>query len=91
MTVIALRVSCFVHLCMCLFVCCPQIDEELGVYWVNSWKGGALVRQKEEAVISRGSLNVDSYFGHSFLVVDENVSGDWCGVGSTLTFVFDSC
>lgn len=51
-----------------------QIDEGLGVYWVNSWKGGELVKQKDEFIVSMSSLNVDSYFGHSFLVVDENVS-----------------
>ncbi|CAN0012061.1 unnamed protein product [Pylaiella littoralis] len=49
-----------------------KIDEELGVYWINSWKGGELVKQKDEAIMPRGSLNIDSFEGHSFLVVDEN-------------------
>lgn len=44
------------------------------MYWINTWKQGELVRQKEEAIVSRGNLNVDSFFGHSFLVVDEKVT-----------------
>ena len=50
-----------------------QLDEELGVYWINTWSKGALVKQKDEPIVARGSLNVDSYFGHSFLVVEEEV------------------
>lgn len=50
-----------------------QLDEELGVYWINTWSKGALVKQKEEPIVARGSLNVDSYFGHSFLVVEDKV------------------
>lgn len=50
-----------------------QVDEELAVYWVNTWNKGTLVRQKEEAIISNGSLNIDSFFSHSFLVVEEKV------------------
>lgn len=56
-----------------------QIDQDLGVYWINSWQKGILVRQKEEAISARGMLNVDSYFGHSFLVIDEEVSHFWAG------------
>lgn len=52
------------------------MDEELGVYWINTWSKGALVKQKEEPIVARGNLNVDSYFGHSFLVVDEAKVGD---------------
>eukprot|EP00903_Cladosiphon_okamuranus_P010152 g9613.t1 len=48
-----------------------KLDEELGVYWINTWSKGALVKQKEEPIVARGSLNVDSYFGHSFLVVED--------------------
>lgn len=51
-----------------------QIEKELGVYWINSWQKGLLVRQKEEPISSRGMLNVDSYYSHSFLVIDETVS-----------------
>ncbi len=47
------------------------MDQELGVYWINTWSKGTLVKQKDEPIVARGSLNVDSYFGHSFLVVDE--------------------
>ena len=50
-----------------------QADEELAVYWVNTWNKGALVRQKEEAISAQGSLNIDSFFSHSFLVVEEQV------------------
>ncbi|CBN78889.1 conserved unknown protein [Ectocarpus siliculosus] len=48
-----------------------KVDEELGVYWINTWSKGALVKQKEEPIVPNGSLNVDSYYGHSFLVVDD--------------------
>lgn len=50
-----------------------KVDEELGVYWINTWSKGALVKQKEEPIVPNGSLNVDSYYGHSFLVVDDQV------------------
>lgn len=53
---------------------CSQLDVELGVYWINTWSKGALVKQKEEPIVARGSLNVDSYFGHSFLVVEDEVN-----------------
>lgn len=45
----------------------------MAVYWINPWKGGLLVRQKEEVITPNGSLNVDSYFSHSFLVISEEV------------------
>lgn len=54
-----------------------KIDQDLGVYWINSWQKGILVRQKEEAISARGMLNVDSYFGHSFLVIDEEHAGEY--------------
>ena len=43
------------------------------MYWINTWSKGALVKQKDEPIVARGSLNVDSYFGHSFLVVEDKV------------------
>lgn len=43
------------------------------MYWINSWKLNELVRQKEEAIVARGSLNVDSYKSHSFLIIEEEV------------------
>lgn len=43
------------------------------MYWINTWSKGALAKQKDEPIVPRGSLNVDSYFGHSFLVVEDKV------------------
>lgn len=62
-----------------------QVDEELAVYWVNTWNKGALVRQKEEAIVANGSLNIDSFFSHSFLVVDEKVCTIRCGWNAIAT------
>ena len=50
-----------------------QVDEDLAVYWVNTWSNGALVRQKEGAIISSSSFDIQSFFNHSFLVVEQQV------------------
>lgn len=55
-----------------------QIDDDLAVYWINTWSQGLLVRQKEDPISAQGMLNVDSYFGHSFLVIEEKARAH-CG------------
>lgn len=44
------------------------------MYWIDTSANGALVRQTAAPIAPKGALNLDSYVGHNFLIVEEEVS-----------------
>ncbi|CAM9797051.1 unnamed protein product, partial [Choristocarpus tenellus] len=47
-----------------------KVDVDLDVYWINTWKRNELVAQQDKPIPGYGQIAINSYVGHSFLVVD---------------------
>ncbi|CAN0206426.1 unnamed protein product [Discosporangium mesarthrocarpum] len=47
-----------------------QLAHNISVYWINVWNRHELVPQQEKPTPPHGQLSINSYVGHSFLVVD---------------------
>ena len=58
----------------CAFCGVTQVDEDLTVYWINTWSNDVLVRQGDAAISANTSYGITSFSGHKFLVVEQQVS-----------------
>ncbi|MEP2388410.1 hypothetical protein [Hyphomonas sp.] len=56
------------------------MDKDFDVYWINTWNNDVLVRQGEEALFANSSFDIESFSGHSFLVVEQQVRTVWDGI-----------
>lgn len=53
-----------------------EADVPLDIAWINTFSKNALVKQREKPIAPYSSMNIDSYFSHSFLLSDEELEID---------------